>query len=103
MSTASFARWKLEEIKATRERAAPRYDFQISVDFSRSRADTESLTGFPLFLEAVRELEPDAEDWEWSESAICSACEKVGMNRRSIILRDEPKKEIIIQINNRRC
>jgi len=100
MSTASFARWKLEEIRVARERAAPSYDLQISVDFSRSRSDTESLTGFPQFLEAIHELEPDAEDWQWSESAICSACAKVGMNRKSIILTDEPKETVYIHTNN---
>lgn len=100
MSTASFARWKLEEIRVARERAAPSYDLQISVDFSRSRSDTESLTGFPQFLEAIHEIEPDARDWEWSEDAICKACEQVGMSRRSIILRDEPKDYITIRVDN---
>lgn len=100
MSKASYAKWKLEEIKAARQRAAPMYDLHISLDFTRSRQDTMSLAGYPQFLEAVHEIEPDVEDWEWSEDAICKACEQVGMNRHSIILRDEPSDNIVIQINN---
>lgn len=100
MSKASYAKWKLEEIKAARQRAAPIYDIQISLDFSRSRQDTMSLTGYPQFLEAVHEIEPDIPDWEWSEDAICKACKQVGMSRRSIILTDEPRNNISIQVKN---
>ena len=74
-------------------------DIGVIIDFSRSCEDTMSLTGFPKFLETIRKLEPDTEDWKWSEDAICKACEQVGMSRRSIILRDTPNENIVIQIN----
>ncbi len=77
-------------------------DSTVSIDFHRDRTDTMHLTGFPQFLEAIHELEPNAEEWRWSENAIRKACEQIGMSRKSIILKDESKEEIIIQINNNR-
>lgn len=77
-------------------------DIGVVIDFSRSCEDTMSLTGFPKFLETIRELEPDVQDWKWSESAIRKACEEVGMNRRSIILNDKPKERKCIHIKNDR-
>lgn len=78
-------------------------DVSVILDFSRSREDTESLTGYSAFLSAIHEIAPDTPDWEWTEEQIQRACDKSGMSRKSIITDNQKAHDnITIHINNRR-
>ena len=75
----------------------------VILDFSRSRDDTEKLTGYPEFLSAIHEIAPDTPDWEWTEEQIQRASNKSGMCRKSIFTDNhEAHENITIQIHNRR-
>ena len=78
-------------------------DVSVILDFSRSREDTEELTGYREFLSAIHEIASDTPDWEWTEEQIQRACDKSGMCRESIFTDNhEAHENITIQIHNRR-
>lgn len=85
MSTATYARRIIAELRANREMDKPAPDMTITVSFDRSREDSECLTGFPEFLRIIHEIAPDVPDWEWTESQIQEACRLSKMSRGSIV------------------
>lgn len=93
-----------KELQNLKKQSGAEYQgLSITLDFSRTREDTERLTGFPDFLSAIHEIAPDNVDWwELTEEQIQLACDKSGLERGSIILENEPQKQITIHVNNGR-
>lgn len=91
-------RRELQNLK--KQSGAQNLNVTISLDFGRSHED--NLAGYQAFLQAIHEAAPDTPDWEWTEEQIQRACDKSGLKRGSIILEDEPQKQITIHVNNRR-
>lgn len=76
MKTAQFAKWQLQQLQASRERAAPdNLTVNVVLHFDRDPYDITRLAGWKYFDEAIHELAPDVPEWEWTDEQIKAACE----------------------------
>lgn len=76
MKTAQYAKWQLQQLKASRERAAPdNLTVNLVLQFDHDRFDITELAGWKYFEEAIHQLAPDVPDWDWTDEQIQKACE----------------------------